>query len=103
MEYESVMQVVIKILIGWNKAKQIGTNEIFGEAVAFGDSCEEQVRFMLHSHMPVWIRDFNVVRDLLFHKKSSRSHMAKITLLIYFEKIAQASPGDPNLTLYNKC
>ena len=45
IEYESVMQVVMKILISWNKTKQTGTNEIFGEPVVFGDSCEEYARF----------------------------------------------------------
>ena len=52
-ETNSEMRVVIEILIGWNKTKQTGTNGIFGEHVAFGDSCEEQVQFKLHSHISI--------------------------------------------------
>ena len=67
LEYESIIQVVINILIGWNDKTKIGANGIFGVPLAYADCCAEQARYTLHSHISVWIKYFNEVRNLLFH------------------------------------
>ena len=99
LEYESTMQVVLEVLIGWNDQTHKGTNGIFGEVEAYGDSCEEQARFTLHSHISLWIKDFNKVRDLLFHRNGAVFDDAKLELEKYFEMVSQASFSNLNLKL----
>ena len=55
-EYESMIQIVIRILIGWHDDKHEGTNGIFGIPQAYADCCEEQARYTLHSHISAWIK-----------------------------------------------
>ena len=59
IEYESVIQVIIAILIGWDQGGNQGSNGIFGIPLAYADCCEEQARFTLHSHISIWIENFN--------------------------------------------
>ena len=58
-EFESVMEIVKEILIGWMDGK--GVNGIFGVPLAYADAAEEQSRYTLHSHICVWIENFNKV------------------------------------------
>ena len=69
LEYESVMQVVIEVLIGWDKNRGQSRNGIFGEVQAWSNACEEQSRFTLHGHMWIWIKNLNKLHELLFHEK----------------------------------
>ena len=94
LEYESIIQIVIHILIGWNSKGQKGTNGIFGIPLAYADCCEEQARYTLHSHISVWIENFNEVRDLLFHSDAAVRYNAKAELENYFQTIAQATFND---------
>ena len=94
LEYRSIIQIVIDILIGWNKKTKIGTNGIFGVPLAYADCCEEQARYTLHSHISIWIENFNNVRNLLFHNDEQIRNSAKTELENYFQSIAQASFGD---------
>ena len=94
IEYESVIQVVIAVLIGWNKDTQKGSSGIFGIPQAYADCCEEQARFTLHSHISIWIENFNDTRNLLFHDHQNIRQDAKKELELYFSKIAQSSFGD---------
>ena len=66
VEYESIIQIVINVLIGWNEKMKTGTNGIFGVPLAYADCCEEQARYTLHSHISVWIKDFNETRIFYF-------------------------------------
>ena len=94
LEYESIMQIVIEVLIGWNKEKGMGTNGIFGKVQAYGNACEEQSRYTIHSHICVWIENFNILRELLFHKDNDVREKARTELTRYFELVSQASLGD---------
>ena len=93
-EYRSIIQIVINILIGWNEKTQSGRSGIFGVPIAYADCCEEQARFTLHSHISIWIQDFNTVRNLLFDNDDIIRQKAKSELESYFKKIAQVSFGD---------
>ena len=42
LEYESVMQIVKNILIGYNPKNARFKNGIFGKSQAYSDACEEQ-------------------------------------------------------------
>ena len=94
LEYQSIIQIVVNILIGWNNKTNIGTNGIFGISLAYADCCEEQARYTLHSHISVWIEGFNKIRNLLFHESILIGNKAKEELKMYFDKIAQASLGE---------
>ena len=94
IEYESVMQIVIDVLIGWDQENQQGRSGIFGIPQAYADCCEEQARFTLHSHISIWIENFNDTRNLLVHENETIRQNAKSELELYFNKIAQASFGD---------
>jgi len=48
-EYSSIMQIIIKCLIGWNfKLKKQTSLGIFGKVFGWCDTTEEQARFTLH-------------------------------------------------------
>ena len=83
LEYENIMKVVKSKLIGWNFEKNKGEKGIFGIPIAFSDSCEEQGRNTLHSHIIVWIQEYNTVRDLIFDddpdvKKKSKKGITRL-------------------------
>ena len=94
LEYQSIVQIVINILIGWDNETKLHNNGIFGIPLAYADCCEEQARYTLHSHISVWVEGFNKVRNLLFHESILIRNKAKEELQMYFDKIAQASLGD---------
>ena len=94
LEYESIMQVVIAALIGWDSKTGASTNGIFGKAQAWSNACEEQSRFTLHGHMCVWIENFNKLRELLFHEKEEIREKARRELTDYFKLVAQATFGE---------
>lgn len=48
LEYKSDTQVVLEVLLDKNHQAQAGANVIFGKVELYGDSCEEQSRFILH-------------------------------------------------------
>ena len=93
-EYESIMQIVTRILIGWDKSTHTGTSGIFGIPEAYADCCEEQARYTLHSHITVWVKNFNDVRNLLFHSNKQIRDRAIHEMQSYFNIIAQATLGD---------
>jgi len=94
LEYESMIQIVVRVLIGWDVRTKQGTNGIFGVPIAFADCCEEQARYTLHSHISIWIKDFNKVRRLLFNSNQEVARKAQQELELYFDKISQATLGD---------
>ena len=57
-----------KISMIYHRLLQKGKGGIFGKPQAHDDCCEEQARFTLHSHISIWIENFNDIRNLLFHE-----------------------------------
>ena len=94
------MQIVIEVLIGWKNGK--GHNGIFGVPIAYGESIEEQARFSLHSHICVWIKGFNEIRDLMFDKDHVLRNDARKEMLRYYKLIGQASLGDLDIYIPDK-
>ncbi len=82
------------MLIGWDKENHNGRNGIFGRPQAYADCCEEQARYTLHSHISIWIENFNDTCNLLFHENEMIRQEAKNELELYFSKISQSSFGD---------
>jgi hypothetical protein len=66
-EFNSIMQVVIESLIGWNTVSKKQTNlGIFGKVLGWCDTTEEQARFSLHSHVLLFIDEFDVLVNMLW-------------------------------------
>ena len=63
--YESLMQIVIKCLLGWNSDKQVGEEGVFGTLEAWTRTDEEQGRKTLHGHWLAWISNINNIREAL--------------------------------------
>ena len=80
-------------MIGWDDKKGIAKPGIFGEAEAYGTASEEQGRKTLHGHILVWIKNFNILRDLLFHEDEGVRSEAKNEMLNYVEKVMNSSYG----------
>jgi hypothetical protein len=66
-EYESIMQIIMESLIGWDFKKQEQTSTgIFGEVLGWSDTTEEQVRYTLHSHVLLFIANFDALIGMLW-------------------------------------
>jgi hypothetical protein len=66
-EYNSIMQIIMECLIGWNfKLKKQTSLGIFGKVSGWCDTTEEQARFTLHSHIFVFIAMFDALVTLLW-------------------------------------
>ena len=95
LEFESIMQVVIEHLFGWNIKKQRSKGRgIFGVAEAFGGSTEEQNRATLHEHMIVHVRNFHKLRQLLFSVDDAEQLAAREELKKYVTLVMCATFGD---------
>jgi hypothetical protein len=94
LEYKGIIELVIKVLFGWDSKSQTGKKGVVGELVAFGDSTEEQSRKSLHSHFTLWVKDFNKIRDSLFHENDETREKARMLMLKYVDKVMTASYGD---------
>ena len=80
--------IVMEILIGWNSKKREQTRKgIFGQVMAWGDTTEEQGWFTLHSHILLWIVNFDHLVTMLWSNKEDIREKAKTELLKYFENI----------------
>ena len=99
LEYQSLMQVFINVLIGWDRKNMCGKNGIFGKTLAWTKASEEQMRLTLHGHLIIWIERFNKLRDLLFHSDMQVRIEARKQIVQYFEKIGQATLGDLIVTV----
>lgn len=80
--FELVLDIVIEEVIGWDLAKGRARDDIvglFGLPEAFTASVEEQGRKTLHSHIQIWVQNFNRLRedlhspDLNISRQAARS------------------------------
>jgi hypothetical protein len=51
LEFQSMMQIIIEAVIGWDRDSCTGTRGIFGVPIAFAGADEEQGRHTLHRHL----------------------------------------------------
>ena len=90
------MKVLYKLLLLYEYVRtrrKKGHSGILGIPQASADSCKEQARYTLHSHISIWIDNFNETYNVLFHENKTTRQEAK-ELELYFNKIAQARFGD---------
>jgi hypothetical protein len=72
-EYNSIMQIIMECLIRWGKKH--GQPGIFGQDLGWSDTTEEQAKFPLHSHVLLFISEFDTLVSLLWSKKIKRLEM----------------------------
>ena len=94
LEFESMMQIVIKCLLGWDTKTKTSKNGIFGKLLHLTRTIEEQGRGTLHDHLCLWVENFQTLRKLLFHENKDIKTKAREEMLKYAEKIMSSSYGD---------
>ena len=67
-DFESVVDIVVKHIIGWDDEKHGPTEGggIFGVPLAYTMAAEEQGRKMLHGHFLIWIKGWKELLQTLF-------------------------------------
>ena len=71
--------------------KHTGSSGIFGVPEAYDITIEEQGRKILHAHTHVWIKDFNIVRNVLYHEDEKVKKGAKKEMLLYIDKVMSSN------------
>jgi hypothetical protein len=86
-EYNSIMQIIMECLIGWNfKLKKQTSLGIFGKAFGWCDTTEEQARFTLHSHILLFIAMFDALVALLWSNCEKVREEAQKELVEFLKK-----------------
>ena len=86
LEFQSISQIIMKALLGWNDNLKRGTKGIIGILEHFGDAVEEQNRTTLHRHLCVWIKDFEKLRRLVFNVNQDVRIKTRKELLLFTER-----------------
>jgi hypothetical protein len=86
-EYNSIMHIIMECLIGWNfKLKKQKSLGIFGKVFGCCDTTEEQARFILHSHILLFIALFDALITLLWSNCEKVREEAKKELVEFLKK-----------------
>eukprot|EP00957_Ditylum_brightwellii_P212356 15367198-Ditylum_brightwellii.AAC.5 len=101
LEYQSMIQILLQGLIGWNPETKTGKKGIFGTPMAWGCTDEEQGHKTLHSHWSIWIEDFDSIRSLLYNKHENVRKQLLHEIQKYIDKIMCTSYG--NATIEHTC
>ena len=102
LEYQSAMQIVLQVLLGWDCKTKRGVKGILGIVEAFGKCDEEQGRKTLHSHWKTWVEGFGKLRNLLFHEDLLVRKRARIEYSKYVDMILSATFGT-DLVVTHSC
>ena len=84
---------MIKDLIGWDLTRNETSDNIgiFGKAIGFGLSTEEQNRTTLHGHMMVHLVGFNTLRRSLYSTDHTIQSKSRLLLESYVSQVMGAS------------
>ena len=103
MEYQSMMQIVLECLFGWDDKNQQGNEGILGVLDAFCRADEEQGRGDLHSHWLLWISGMNKLRKMMLSRDKIVRQEAVETYLRYVNKVMSARYGEFDLVVTHTC
>jgi len=102
--FESVMQIVLEVLLGWNSKEQKGSEDgIMGELDAWGMAVEEQARKTLHSHWLLWSKRLAKMRDELFSGNKDRQDKARADFCTRIDEVVSASYTADDWIVEHKC
>jgi hypothetical protein len=86
LNYEMMLEVIIKCVVGWDDTKQCPTEKpgLFGVPLAYFLATEEQARKTLHAHFLIWVSSYTqLIKDLLSKRRDTReTATAKLRALI---------------------
>jgi len=86
-EYNSIMQIIMECLIGWNfKLKKQTSLRIFGKVFGWCDTTEEQARITLHSHILLFIALFDALIIFLWSNCEKVREEAQKELVEFLKK-----------------
>ena len=95
LNFQSVMQIVLKVLLAWDPDTQTGSAEgIVGELDAWGMAAEEQARKTLHAHLLLWSKRLSKMRDAIFDGDETKREKAKAEFEAHIDTIMSASYCD---------
>ncbi len=82
-----LITIIMECLVGWDfTAKRQGKPGIFGKVLGWSDTTEEQAKFTLHSHVLLFISEFDTLVSLLWSKNEKVRDEAKKELERYMKK-----------------
>jgi len=105
LNYQSAIQIVEQILLGWDAKTQTGSPDgILDEIVAFSRADEEQARKTLHGHLLVWIKGFADKRHALFDDDAGIREAARAEFYEYIDRVMSSSyRGDADWVVEHEC
>jgi len=104
LNFQSVEQIVLEVLLGWDSKEQRGTEDgIMGELEAWGMAVEEQARKTLHSHWLLWSKRLAEMRHELFDDNGNMNDKAKKAFCARVDKVMSASYTDNEWEVEHKC
>ena len=77
--FELVLEIIIQDVVGWDLENQCPTEApgLMGVPEALAASIEEQGRSTLHTHIQVWVQQYNDWRDDLYSSSPRERQSAK--------------------------
>ena len=102
LEYQSIVEITIKVLFGWDMNKKQGGVAIFGKIKAHSVAHEEQGRNTLLGHCHIWLDSVSKLRERLYHTDLTVRLQSRRNFLEYVGKVMNASYNDTGLTVWHK-
>ena len=104
LEFQSVMQILTKCMLGWDTKTQSSRGKgILGTVVAFFGADEEQGCKTLHRHWQIWVKELNkTLRDCLFDRDATKRQDAQKTFCQHIDNVISACYG-PDLSITHRC
>lgn len=99
--YEYMLQIVIEEVIGWDIKSHKARDDkpgLFGKPLAFTMATEEQGRKTNHTHIQVWVEEFNNVRAHIYDEDARARRKAESNLTKSVNNVSSTS-----LFKYNLC
>lgn len=94
IEYQSIVQILLEVLFGWDSKKQEGSCGILGTLDAYAVAHEEQGRKTLHGHWLLWIRHLSKIRAMLFHHNKETQRKAREEYSKYIQAVISGTYGE---------
>ncbi len=89
-EFDSLLQIVIGDLIGWEGNKQVHDG-IFGKVLAISAGIEEQGKTSLHGHLILWIKNYHNLQQQLFSTDAVVRKEATIAIESYLSNVLSST------------
>ena len=104
LEFQNIMEIVIKTLFNWDTKKQVAKGPgIFRTVVTFVPADEEQGHKTLHHHIQIWVKEIDQkLRKELFQEDKKEEGKARTKFQNYIDKIMSTSFG-PDLVVSSFC